>query len=699
MKRTELDHFRLHFPADLDEADALAALSVFAGLPHGAELKLTLSADETGIAHHLAVTQGSTETVMAALRAAIPSLRLDEVELLPPEAKRRLRLQLTPYVGALRTEGLAAASAALLSSLFPLHPGERIQLAWFVRPAVRPVQPFAESDGRDGQAKALRSKLASPGLRAYGELSVTAKSPGRRQRLIQRIASVLRSLATPHGRLVAESPVVARLARLLYLRGQYFSCPELLAVAGWPVSAAKTSLDLPGLELGAAKRLVPARSLPRSGRVLGFSDYGDEDRPVALSANAATKGLYILGPTGTGKTSLLKNLIVSDLDQGRGLLSIETNGDLTTELLDLIPEHRVNDVVFLDTTDPDFAVGFNPFASSASASLIADQIGELFQRLWKAFWGPRSAQLAHMGLLTLARRKGSSLLDLPRLYLDESFRASVLSTLNDPLGLGPDWQWFESLSDAEKTTVTAPLLNKARQFVARPFVRSVVGQAKPRISLRRIIEEQKILLVNLPKGLIGAETAQLLGCLILTSAWQALAERTAVAKDKRKPFGIFVDEVQDFASAPIPWDESFAQGRKYGLALTVAHQNLTQLPRPMKEVVLANARSKVVFTLSGSDAAVMEKLFLPALSAADLGALDPYGVAALVALDDGSVARPVTLKTPPPPEPTGSAEAVREASRANYARPRADVESELRAQVEVVRQAVAPVGRKPRGRP
>lgn len=692
MKRTELTHFRLRFPRELDEAAALAAMNVFSGLPHGAKLALEVFADQEGIAHHLGVSPRSTETVTAALRAAIPSLRLDEAEPLERH-KKDLRLQLTPYVGALRTENLAASSAALLSSLFPLSEGERISLTWRMCSAVRPGQPLSKDDSRDGRAKALRTKLASPGVRAYGELSVVAAQPGRRRQLTQRIGSVLRSLATPHGRLVAESPMLARLARLLYLRGQYLSCQELLSVAGWPISGP----DLPGLELGAAKRLVPARSLPRSGRLLGFSDFGNGDRPVALSTDASTKGLYVLGPTGTGKTSLLKNLISSDLAAGRGLMVVETNGDLTQELLDLIPDHRLRDVVFLDPTDPDYAVGFNPFASSASPALIADQIGELFQRLWKAFWGPRTGQLAHMGLLTLARRPGSSLLDLPRLYLDDAFRSRVLAGLDDPLGLGPDWQWFESLSDAEKVSVTSPLLNKARQFVARPSVRAVVGQAAPRIRLSQIIAEQKILLVNIPKGLIGAETAQLLGCLILTSAWQALAERTAIAREKRRPFGIVVDEVQDFASAPIPWDELFAQGRKYGLSLTVAHQNLTQLPRDLREVVLANARSKVVFTLSGRDAKVMEGLFAPALSADDLQALDPYAVAALVALSDGSVARPVTLKTPPPPEPTGSMEAVRAASRAHYARPRGEIEQELRAQVEAVAVPPAPVGRKPRG--
>jgi hypothetical protein len=215
--------------------------------------------------------------------------------------------------------------------------------------------------------------------------------------------------------------------------------------------------------------------------------------------------------------------------------------------------------------------------------------------------------------------------------------------------------------------------------------------------MKAVLAEQKVLLVHLPKGLIGAETATLLGCLVLTALWQAAAERTAISPEARKPFSLYVDEVQDFADAPIPWEEMFAQGRKYGLSLTVAHQNLEQLPRELREVVLANARSKAMFALSAADAKKLEPLFAPALTKADLQFLDAYSVAAIVALEDGSAARPVTLSTPPPPQPVGNAELVRQNSRASYARPRADVEAALRAQVASANRS-APVGRKRRSR-
>jgi len=678
MSRAELVWYRLSFPRDLEPDDALAALSSFSGLPHGARLVFDLSATSAGIAHHLAVSPAAADIVTGGLRAAVPSLGLDEAEPFEAQARRHRSLwQLVPSKAVIRSDDLPAITAGLLASLFPLRDGETVRLVWTARAVPRPVLPVLLEDRQEGRLRALRAKLALPGLGAYGELSVQADSAARTAQLVQRSSAALRSLGTPHGRLVSDPYWWGQLTRLFGQRGRYFGVPELLAVIGWPVSAP----DLPGLELGAAKRLVPSNRLPRAGRLLGVTNFAGTLQPVALSPTASTRGLYILGPTGTGKTSLIKNLVHDDLNAGRGLAVVETNGDLIRDLLDLIPPERTGDVVLIDPTDRTHAVGFNPFAGSPDVSLVADQLGELFQRLWSAYWGPRTGQLAHMGLLTLAGRPGSTLLDLPRLYLDQDFRSAVLAKLDDPVGLEPDWRWYSRLAEREQAAVIAPLLNKVRQFTARPSIRAIMGQARPALTMQRLMSEQKILLVYLPKGLIGNETATLLGCLILTALWQAATERAGLAIADRHPFGLYVDEVQDFAASPIPWDEMFAQGRKYGLSLTVAHQNLEQLPRELRAVILANARSKAMFALSAGDAKALEPLFAPALKAADLQALGAHGIAAQVALDDGSTARPVTLTTPPPPAPIGSAEAVRRASRATYAKPRAEVETVLRQQV------------------
>lgn len=692
MRSAGLTWFALRFPR---ERAVLAALSAFAGLPHGACLVFSLSASEAGMAHRLAVTKSAVETVAAGLRAAIPSLRLEVIDA-PTETYRRRELwQLVPSTAAIRDQELPAIAAALLASCYPLHGGEHVELRWTARPAVRPRIDLTGDASRQGRALALRHKLALPGLSVRGELCASAATTSRATELLRRSGSMLRSLSTPHGRLIADAPWYGTLLHLLALRGRFLSVAELAAVIGWPMDAP----DLPGLELGASRRLLPSAALPMAGRVLGMSDAAGVTRTVALTPTASTRGLYILGPTGTGKTSLIKNLVSDDLRAGRGLAVIETNGDLIKELCDLIPPARLDDVVLIDATDRRYAVGFNPLGSGSDPSLVADQLGELFQRLWAQYWGPRTGQLAHMGLLTLARRPGSTLLDLPRLFLDEPFRSAVLAGLDDPVGLEPDWRWFVALPEREQATVIAPLMNKVRQFTARTSIRAIIGQAQTSVTMRSLMAERKALLLHIPKGLIGQETAQLLGCLVLTALWQAAAERAALPMTAREPFSLYVDELQDFASAPVPWEEMFAQGRKYGLSLSVAHQNLAQLPRELREVVLANARSKAVFALSASDAKTLEPLFAPSLTAADLQALDAYGVAALVALDDGRTARPVTLTTPPPPGPGEvNRQAVRARSRQRYARPSAEVEAALRRQAARPRPPAAPVGRRPRGK-
>jgi hypothetical protein len=690
VSKAKLPWFKLRFPRELREDSVIAVLSALSGVDARTRLVFQLCATSTGIEHHIGVSPLSADSVTAELRTAIPSLHYEQMEPVDTAYRRRLLWQLAPAVGAIRTDSLGSIAASLLASLYPIYAGEAISLTWTMRPAVRPPLTITPDDRGRGRAKALRDKVALSGFSGYGELSALADDDRRTNYLLRRTSSVLRSLSTPFGHLVGEPPLWGQMARLVGQRGRYYSVRELAAVTGWPTDV---TTDLPGLSVGASRRLLPSAALPRTGRVLGLTNFAGMTRPVAITPTASTRGLYLLGPTGTGKTSLLKNLICDDLEQGRGVCVVETNGDLISDTLEIIPEHRGGDVILLDPTDTEYAVGFNPLIGSGDSSLIADQIVELFERLWRSNWGPRTAQIAHMSLLTLARQPDSTLLDVSRLLTDASFRASVIGRMDDPVGLEPDWGWFAGLSDAERDNVTAPLRNKLRAFTARPAIRAIIGQ-RPKITMRQIVEGRKILLVNLPKGLIGSETAKLLGCLVLTSLWQAATERARLPLSRRTPFGLYVDEVQDFASAPIPWAEMFSQGRKYGLALTVAHQNTQQIERGLLETILANARSKAVFALSATDAKLMERLFAPSLTAADLMALDAYSVAALVALDDGSTARPVTLTTPPP-EATGSAEQVREASRANYARLSAEVEAELRRRV-IPELPTGPLGSKPR---
>lgn len=501
MSRAELSWFRLGFPRDGVTAEAvLSVLSGLSGADWRTRLVLELSATPTGIVHRIGVSAEAVDLLTGELRAAIPSLRVDPTEVPEEAATRRLLWQLVPRAAVLRVDQLEAIAASLLASTYPTQAGESVRLAWYLRPAVRPGIDVTPEDRSQGRLTALRTKVNLPGFTAYGEMSVTASDSRRAAYLLGRSSSVLRSLSTRFGRLVGEPWLWGQMMRSLGQRGRYYSVKELAAVTGWPIGAP----DIPGLTLSASKRLLPSADLPRTGRILGVTNFPGITREVAITPTASTRGLYLLGPTGTGKTSLIKGLVRDSMEQGQGLCVIDTNGDLPTDLLDLVPDHRINDVVFLDPTDPDFAVGFNPFAGSPDAELVADQISELFERTWKSFWGPRTAQLAHTGLLSLARSGGNAtLLDLPRLYNDPHFRAATVAGLDDPVGLAPDWNWLSALPEKELAAIAAPLLNKTRAFTARSSIRGIIGQARPTINYAADHGRAKDTFGERPEGLAG----------------------------------------------------------------------------------------------------------------------------------------------------------------------------------------------------
>ena len=597
-----------------------------------------------------------------------------------------------PRNAVIRADMSGATAASLLSSLFPLREGEAYVWAGGAVQDATSVDVASEAP-RDGRVLVMRKKFALAGLNACGELVVSAPSRRRAGYLLQRVSAVLRGLSSPHGRLVADSPLWGEIAYYLGLRGRYLSVRELAGVIGWPIGDA----ELPGLSLGSARRLPPAADIPQQGRVIGVSDYVGLNRPVALPPAAATRHTYLLGPTGTGKTSLLTNLIVQDMAAGRGLAVVDTNGDLAKSLLDLVPPDRFEDVVYLDPADSS-PVGLNPLlvVPGMSPDLVADQLVELFHRVWQSFWGPRSAQLFHLGLATLARQPEATLVDLPRIFTDAAFRRQAVGRLNDPVGLGAGWAWFESVPERDRLTMLGPVFNKVWALTARRAVRDVLGQAAPRITLSRVLAERKILIVNLSKGILGGEASRLFGALIVTGLWQAATQRASLSVDERPAFMAYLDELQDLLAVPVPFDEMLSQGRKYGLALNLAHQNLGQLTTEVREGILANSHSKVCFRIEPSDARVMARTFGPALKEDDLQALGAYEVAAIVGLEDGGTARPVTVTTMPPPEPVDSAEWVSAISRRLYGRPSDEVEAELRARQEPPRPPAAPVGRKRR---
>ena len=270
-----------------------------------------------------------------------------------------------------------------------------------------------------------------------------------------------------------------------------------------------------------------------------------------------------------------------------------------------------------------------------------------------------------------------TLVELPALLTDEAFRRRLVSRLDDPVVLEPQWAAFENLSVGERAMHVAPVLNKLRAILGRRALRDIVGQAEG-LDLTEVLARRSILLCPLSKGLLGADAASLLGSVLLMRLWQVLSARSAVPPPERKPVLVVLDEFQDYLAAPIDFADMLAQARALGVGIVCAHQHLAQLTNDVRQALRTNARTKLAFQLAATDAQTLAQEFRPYLTADDLQGLARYEIAAQLCLD-GRVLPVATGATLPPPVPTGAGDAARTWSDTNYAHDRREVDAQIRA--------------------
>lgn len=349
-------------------------------------------------------------------------------------------------------------------------------------------------------------------------------------------------------------------------------------------------------------------------------------KKLSISPRDNLEHTILLGPTGSGKSTALQHLILADIKAGRSVLVLDPKADLVTDILARIPDERIEDVIVIDPGDQT-AVGFNPlaFKKYGASSLLADSILSVFKEIFADSWGVRIADILNAALLTLVEIDGATLLWLPALLTDEAFRMKIISKVTDKVGLLPFWEQFNALRDSERRQYIEPVLNKLRQFLLRPWLRNVLGQAKPKFALTDLFDQRKIVLVPLNKGLIGGESARLLGSLIVGLTWTLALSRAKLPPERRHMVGVYIDELQDYLSLPTDLSDALAQARGLGVALTLAHQYRDQLPTDVRAGIDANARNKIVFGLQAKDAKDMAAM-APELAAEDFMSLPRYRV-------------------------------------------------------------------------
>ena len=635
-------------------------------------------ATAAGISHRLLVSTEQAETVLAALRAHLPGVRATALGGVPIlEAMRAEQLGLSHAGRPLTVRSPVAVSTGLLAAMQPLDPGEQVTLQWFVQPA-KPTEaiapavkarehirsPFsltsflpAPHERTKQEVAHERAKKAYPLLHATPRIGVLAQ-PARAAALLGRVTASFHA-ANAAGvhffvRLLPNDLVVRNLTARhvpLVIPPCLLNAAELGMLLGVPLG----EVALPGLRFGHSRLLAPSIDIPRLGRVVAQSTFPGAERPLALSVPDSLRHLHVIGPTGVGKSTLLLGLIAQDMAAGRGVIVIDPKGDLAADVLDRVPHNRVNDVVVLDPSDGAYPTGLNLLAAPAGAQeLVVDQLVGTLHNLWRTSWGPRTDDILRAALLTLVGQPGMTLCEMPLLLSDAGLRRRLVGRVDDPVALGPFWAWYEALSEAERAQVIGPVLNKLRAFLLRRSLRNVLGQADAKLDLVEVLAQGRILIVPLRKGVLGEEAAALFGSLLIARLWQTVMARAAVASEQRRPVFLYIDEMQDYLHLPTNIADVLAQARGLGLGLTLAHQHLGQLPVALKEAVLANARSRVIFQTASADAQRLGREVAPYLTPADILGLGPFEVVLSLAVGSRT-ASPATGRTVPPPPLTGMA--------------------------------------------
>src|SRR3989344_326200 len=417
---------------------------------------------------------------------------------------------------------------------------------------------------------------------------------------------------------------------------------------------------------------------------LGKTNFRGREKTFGIKTNDRFQHMYVIGQTGTGKTTLLKNIVLQDIKAGRGIAVIDPHGEFVDEVMSAIPPHRLDDVIYFDPVDTDYPLGFNILETKEPEykHLISSGLMSVFTKIWANVWSARMEYILSNTVLAVIDTPGATLLSIPRMLVDKSYRQVVINNCQDPVVRSYWINEYEQYEPKFRTEAIAPIQNKVGQFLSTHIIRNIVGQPKSSLDISKIMNEGKILLVNVSKGKVGEDNSALLGAMLITKIQLAAMERVRVKMEERRDFILFIDEFQNFVT------DSFAsilsEARKYRLGMVISHQYIGQLvteqtQERLKDAVFGNVGTTITFRVSAQDAEFLEKHYAPYLLADDLIGLPNHHVYMKMMID-GLSSRPFSATTLPPIKIETTHEqklAIINNSRRNYGRPRAEVEDDI----------------------
>jgi hypothetical protein len=685
--------YRLLFPLGVTEQAGTVALAGLVGATEASEFVLEVTADEKGVAHAVSVPADRTEATVRHLEAAIPGLRCEKADPVDAGLSVMALRVFVPTRTLLRSKDAAVAGRGLLGTLGRLAAGERVTFRWAARPARgrvsdRPATTAAERD----LDLALRRRATEPGFAVGGLVLVGAASGGRARQLIDGVGQAVRARHAQgpplrltyerSGRRLSSAPKAS-------LRGGRITSAELLGLIGWPLGDELIA----GVSLGVARQLPAPREMPREGRRLLVGQGRGGERPVALSAQAQTLHQVVLGPTGSGKSTVLARAALDDVACGHaGLVVDPKDGSLVQAIIDRVGPEAAGRVVVLD---PGAAavVGLDLFGHGdphLRAEVLTSTLRSIYAPL--GAWGVRSDTYVALALRTIAVLERPSLALVGRLFTDAAFRRQAVAAVDDPLQQAA-WASYDDLSAPEQREHVAAPLNRIMGLLQRPAVRAILGQPAPKLQLEELWQRRGWLVVNLAPGVLGEGAARLVGAVLSFLAWSALEARAGQPR-ANVPTTLVFDELQALADLPTSLERLAERARGFNGRLVVGSQVASRLPASLVDAVLGNFATVMTFRCSAREAERIARE-LPGLEARDLIHLAPYEVAARVATGTGTGVVTVTGRTEPLPPVTGQAARIRALSAERYGTPRSQLDAAFR---ELLSRPPAPGGRPDPGR-
>lgn len=448
-----------------------------------------------------------------------------------------------------------------------------------------------------------------------------------------------------------------------------------------------TSVETPNIVWATSKTAEPPAKLPiitgdsaidENISAFGLTNFRGINHQFGMLRTDRSRHVYIIGQTGAGKSGLLELFALSDIFHGHGYAVIDPHGDFAVNNMRFIPGSRMKDVVYFNPADTAFPLGFNPLevTNPEQKSNISSEVIGVLKRMFGESWGPRLEYILRYTILALLDRPTTTMLDITRMLTDKKFRKETLAYCTDTVVLQFWNVEFASWNDKFQAEAIAPVLNKVGAFTANPTIRNIIGQPKSTFNIRQIMDEGKILIVNLSKGLIGEDNASILGSFLVTKIQLAAMSRSDIPNiADRRPFYLYVDEFQNFAT------DSFAtilsEARKYALNLTVANQYISQMTETVRDAVFGNVGTMISFRVSADDAPILSKQFEPQFEPTDLLQMhNRHFIVNMVVGGEKTPAFSATTLTLPPEQIDNTGRII-ENTRRLYSRSRAEVELEI----------------------